>query len=115
MTKPANIDEYLATISEPGRTIAQEIRNRVRQLAPDAEETISYGMPAFKTSQTFIYFAVFKNHVGIYPPVAAQSPLVEELKGWIGPKGNLKLPLNKDIPNELLDRVITALAEQYRN
>lgn len=113
MTKPTTIKEYLLTIPDPSRAIVQNTCNRVAELVPDASAAISYGMPAFKNPKTFIYFAAFKNHIGIYPPVAKQSPLIEELSDYLGPKGNLKFPLNKEMPYGLLDRVITALAEQY--
>jgi uncharacterized protein YdhG (YjbR/CyaY superfamily) len=68
---------------------------------------------AFKLSRTFIYFAAFKKHIGIYPPVTGDKTLSDELLPYAGDKGNLKFPLDKPMPYELIGRVVVALAKQY--
>jgi uncharacterized protein YdhG (YjbR/CyaY superfamily) len=112
--KITSIDEYIATVSPNLRSIMAEIRKIVKRAVPAAEETISYQMPAFKLSRTFIYFAAFKKHVGIYPPVKGDKLLAKALLPYRGEKGNLKFPLDQPIPYELIDRVAVALAKEYQ-
>lgn len=61
----------------------------------------------------FLYFAAFKNHIGVYPPVKGDAKLEKELEQYRGEKGNLKFPLSKPIPDELIARVAKALARAY--
>ena len=111
--KFASIDDYLATVSPDVRRIMEEIRKVVKRTVPAAEETISYQMPAFKLDRTFIYFAAFKKHVGIYPPVKGDKDLAKALLPYRGEKGNLKFPLDQPMPYDLIGRVVEALSRQY--
>jgi uncharacterized protein YdhG (YjbR/CyaY superfamily) len=111
--KFASIDEYLTSVSPESKLILEEIRKLIRAKVPAATETISYQMPAFKLSHTFIYFAAFKKHIGIYPPVTADKTLADALLPYAGEKGNLKFPLDQPMPYELIGRVVVALAKQY--
>jgi uncharacterized protein YdhG (YjbR/CyaY superfamily) len=108
----ASIDDYLEAVSPDARPILEEIRGVIQNAVPDATETISYRMPAFKLVRTFIYFAAFKKHIGIYPPVKADKALEKELLPYRGEKGNLKFPLSQPMPYELIRRVAVALSEQ---
>lgn len=112
--KIASIDEYLATVSPDVQGIMEEIRKIVKRTVPAAEETISYQMPAFKLGRIFIYFAAFKKHVGIYPPVKGDKLLAKALLPYRGEKGNLKFPLDQPMPYELVGRVAVALAKNYQ-
>lgn len=111
--KFANIDDYLASVPPESQLILGEIRKLIQAKVPSATETISYQLPAFKLSRTFIYFAAFKKHIGIYPPVNGNKALINALVPYAGEKGNLKFPLNQPMPYELIGRVVVALAEQY--
>ena len=90
----------------------EEIRETIHSRVPDATEAISYRMPAFQLSSPFIYFAAFKKHIGVYPPVGGDEDLIKELKPYRGEKGNLKFPLDQPIPYELIGRVAEALSRQ---
>jgi uncharacterized protein YdhG (YjbR/CyaY superfamily) len=107
MSTPKSIDEYIAAAPEVVRPILESIRATVRNAAPDAEERISYRMPAFFQDGALVYFAAFKSHIGLYPPVRDEAllPLVEK---FAGPKGNLKFPLSDPIPLGLIKRIVTA-------
>jgi uncharacterized protein YdhG (YjbR/CyaY superfamily) len=111
--KHGSIDEYLLTISPESKLILQNIRQLIKAAIPSATEAISYQLPAFKLKRTFIYFAAFQSHIGIYPPVRSDPELTEALKTYAGPKGNFKFPLNQPIPYPLIERVAVALAMQY--
>ena len=64
-----NIDEYIAGFSDEVQAILKKIRMTIRKAAPEAQETISYQIPAFTLKGQLVYFAAFKNHIGFYPPV----------------------------------------------
>jgi uncharacterized protein YdhG (YjbR/CyaY superfamily) len=107
-TAPSTIDEYIAAFPPKVRAILKQIRRTVREAAPEAQEVISYQMPAFTQDGILIYFAAFKAHIGVYPPVSGDVRLEKALARYAGPKGNLKFPLDEPIPYHLLRR-ITAL------
>lgn len=112
--KYANIDDYFASIPTATKPILEEIRKVIKTAVPEATETISYQLPAFKHNKVFIYFAAFKKHIGIYPPVKGDNDLIEELAPYANEKGNLKFPLNQQIPYELISRIAIALSKQYK-
>jgi uncharacterized protein YdhG (YjbR/CyaY superfamily) len=112
-SKFITIDDYLATVSPEAKLILQEIRKLIHINVPDALETISYQMPAFKLKRTFIYFAAFKKHIGVYPPVTEDKRLIKELQTYRNEKGNLAFPFDQPIPFELIGRVAAALSKQY--
>ncbi len=110
--KPTSIDGYIDAASPEVRDILQEIRRVVKAAVPDAKETISYQIPAFKRDSVFFYFAAFKKHIGVYPPVKGDAALQKVLAPYRGEKGNLKFPLSQPIPYELIARVATELARE---
>jgi uncharacterized protein YdhG (YjbR/CyaY superfamily) len=115
-TKPADIDNYIATIaaaSTEAAGILRKIRRLIKAKVPDATETIAYQMPAFRRKNVFIYFAAFKHHVGIYPPVRGDKALQKELLPYRGENGNLKFPLDEEMPYDLIARVALALSTEY--
>jgi uncharacterized protein YdhG (YjbR/CyaY superfamily) len=112
-SKITDIDAYVASASPQVREILERIREVVRVAVPEATETISYQMPAFKLERVFFYFAAFKKHIGIYPPVKGDRELQNELLPYRGDKGNLKFPLGESIPYELIGRVASALSQEY--
>jgi uncharacterized protein YdhG (YjbR/CyaY superfamily) len=106
-------EEYFATHPEPARKLLEAIQREVEQQIPSAIRCISYGLPAFKHRRTFFYFAAFKNHIGVYPPVTENRALVTETSAYRGPKGNLIFPYSQELPLALIGRVAVALAAQY--
>jgi uncharacterized protein YdhG (YjbR/CyaY superfamily) len=105
--------EYFASASPEARHLLQAIQNKVEELLPDASPCISYKMPAFKQKRVFFYFAAFKKHIGVYPPVTKDAALIQELAPYRGEKGNLSFPLRDPLPVELIGRVALALAREY--
>lgn len=106
------VDQYFASASEEARPILEEIRRIVERVVPGAEPTISYRMPAFRKDRVFIYFAAFKHHIGMFPPVEGDEELVRDLLPYRGPKGNLRFPFDQPMPYELIERVVVALSRQ---
>jgi uncharacterized protein YdhG (YjbR/CyaY superfamily) len=111
----ATIDDYIAGCEPRVRPILKKLRAIVRAEAPDAEETISYRMPAFKRHGVLIYFAAFTHHIGIYPPVKGNAAVERALAPYRGEKGNLRFPIDEPIPYDVIRRVVRArIAEQDR-
>ena len=110
------VDEYIKQATPQARPVLERIRGIVKAVAPRAEEVISYRLPAFRQGRVFFYFAAFKTHIGIYPPVQADGTLEEALRayrGQKGTKGNLKFALDQPMPYPLIRRVAVALKRQY--
>jgi uncharacterized protein YdhG (YjbR/CyaY superfamily) len=105
-TTPRNIDEYISAAPTDCQPILQRIRKTIREIAPQAEECLSYGMPALKQRDILVYFAAFKKHIGLYPPVRGDADLMRALRPYAGPKGNLQFPLDMPIPYSLIRRIV---------
>jgi len=105
--KPAKtIDEYIEQAAPEAQPILRRIRATVARAAPDASEIISYGMPAFRQERILFYFAAFRRHVGVYPPVKGDAALEKAVAPYAGPKGNLQFPLDRRIPYALIARIV---------
>jgi uncharacterized protein YdhG (YjbR/CyaY superfamily) len=114
-TTPRNVDEYISAAPRDCQPILEKIRRTIRQSAPRAEETISYGMPALKQKNILVYFAAFKKHIGLYPPVRGDAKLMRDVAPYAGAKGNLRFPLERPIPYALIRRVVkNRLSEEKR-
>ena len=109
---PQNIDEYIASFSPEVQAILEKIRLTIRQAAPDAQETISYNMPAFTQDGILVYFAAFKKHIGLYPPVRGDAKLEKSIASYAGEKGNLRFPLDQPIPYELIEKIVKLRVKQ---
>jgi uncharacterized protein YdhG (YjbR/CyaY superfamily) len=112
--KAASIDEYIAGYSPAVRTLLKRLRATVRRAAPDAEEFISYRMPAFRLHGVLVYFAAFKNHIGLYPPIKGNAKLKADAAVYAGEKGNLRFPVDQPIPYALIARIVKFRARQNR-
>jgi uncharacterized protein YdhG (YjbR/CyaY superfamily) len=109
---PQNIDDYIATSPPEVRAILERIRLTIRNAAPDAREIISYRMPAFTLSGILVYFAAFKNHIGLFPPVSGDARIEKAIAAYAGEKGNLRFPLNQPIPYDLIERIVKLRVKQ---
>jgi uncharacterized protein YdhG (YjbR/CyaY superfamily) len=111
---PTSIDEYIAASTPDARPILKKIRLTISAAAPEAEELISYRMPAFRLHGILVYFAAFKRHIGLFPPVSGDARLEAALTPFAGPKGNLKFPLDRPIPYALIKRIVRLRVKQDR-
>jgi uncharacterized protein YdhG (YjbR/CyaY superfamily) len=99
----ANIDEYIGGFSKDVQKMLQQVRMAVRKAAPAAEEVISYGMPAFKyKGSVIIYFAGYKNHIGLYATPAGHAAFAKELSVYKQGKGSVQFPLDEPMPLNLI-------------
>ncbi len=104
--KPETIDAYNAGFPPEARAILEQIRATIRAAAPDAKEVISYRMPTFMQGRVLVHYAAFKNHIGLYPPVSGDAKLEAAVAPYAGEKGNLRFPLDRPIPYELIARIV---------
>jgi uncharacterized protein YdhG (YjbR/CyaY superfamily) len=109
---PKSIDDYIAAFSPDVRLILERIRLTVRKAAPEARETISYRIPAFTQCGILVYFAAFKNHIGLFPPVSGDPKIEKAISPYAGEKGNLRFPLNQPIPYGLIQRIVKLRLKQ---
>lgn len=109
---PRDIDEYIASFSPEVQTILEKIRSTIRRAAPDAQETISYKIPAFTLNGIVVYFAAFKKHIGLYPPVKGDAKLQKAISPYAGEKGNLQFPLDQPMPYRLIERIVKLRVKQ---
>ncbi len=102
--KSETVDEYIASYPPDVQEILTKLRAIVRRMAPEVQESISYGIPTFKLNgKVLIYFAAFKNHIGLYPP--APKKFNRETSRYANPRGNLRFPLDEAFPFDLVGRI----------
>ena len=104
--KPKDVDEYISMFPDNIQELLKEIRATIKEAAPEAEEVISYQMPAYKFHGMLIYFAAFKNHIGLYPTVSGIETFKDKLSVYKGAKGSVQFPLNKLLPLDLIARIV---------
>jgi uncharacterized protein YdhG (YjbR/CyaY superfamily) len=102
-----SVDEYFSTLSPEIRNILQSLRQTIKKAAPDAEEIISYNMPAYKYHGMLVYFMAHKNHIGFYPGNKVVNEVFkDELKDYKTSKGTIQFPFNKPIPMSLIKKIV---------
>jgi uncharacterized protein YdhG (YjbR/CyaY superfamily) len=111
-----SIDQYIATFPEETQKTLQELRATIKAAAPDAEENISYQMPAFALKGNLVYFAALKNHIGFYPTPSGITAFKDELAKYEGSKGAVKFPIDKPLPLKLIKKIVKyRVAENLKN
>ena len=100
------IDEYIAGFPEEVQEILEKIRTTIRKAAPNAEETINYGIPTFTLKGNLVHFAGFKKHIGFYPTPTGIERFKKELSVYEGAKGSVQFPLDKPIPYGLISKIV---------
>lgn len=100
------IDEFIANSPSEVQGILKWIRSTVRKAAPDAEETINYGIPTFILNGNLVHFAGFKSHIGFYPTPSGIEKFKKELSAYETAKGSVKFPLDRPIPYGLIEKIV---------
>jgi uncharacterized protein YdhG (YjbR/CyaY superfamily) len=104
--KPKNIDEYISQLPGDIQLILQKMRAMIRSAAPDAEETISYRMPAFKQNSVLVYFAACKGYIGFYPTPSPIVAFKKEFASYKQSKGAIQFPIDEPIPVDLVKKIV---------
>lgn len=100
------VDEYIGAFPRNIQGILEKMRQAIRESAPDAEETISYQMPAFRLNGNLVYFAAFEDHIGFYPTSSPMEAFKKELSPYETSKGTIRFPFDKPIPFGLIKKIV---------
>jgi len=106
MKQYQTIDEYIEAFPADVQKILQQLRETVRRAAPEAEEVISYQMPAFRLNGILVYFAAYKNHIGFYPTASGIAAFKDALSVYQTSKGAVRFPLSKPLPYDLVEKIV---------
>jgi uncharacterized protein YdhG (YjbR/CyaY superfamily) len=111
----AEVDDYLRALEEPKRSTLQALRRTIREIVPDAEEVLSYRVPAFRVGgETIAGFAAFKNHLSYLPfSGSVLAELTDELGGYTMTKSALHFPLDRPLPKALVEELIAVRLRNY--
>jgi uncharacterized protein YdhG (YjbR/CyaY superfamily) len=115
VTKTANpVEEYLTGIDEPKQSTLRQLRSSILEVIPEADECISYGLPAFRVRGKVIAgFAAFKNHLSYLPHSGSVFPeLGPKVAGYVTTTGSLHFPVDKPLPKALVRQLVTVRLHQ---
>lgn len=117
MSKPTAVDTYIQSFPKDTREKLQTLRQLVKEIVPEAEETISYGIPTFTLHGKYVvYIAGYKNHISLYPVFDTMETSLPEISKYRAGKGTLRFPLATPPPLSLIRKVVKLLvrAQQER-
>jgi uncharacterized protein YdhG (YjbR/CyaY superfamily) len=114
MAAPTSVEDYMAALPEAPRAALEKLRKTIKAAAPEATETISYQMPAFKLHGRFLVsYAAFKNHCSLFP---ASTKVLEahgeELKPYFSGKGTIRFTVDEPLPSTLVKKIVKARIEE---
>jgi uncharacterized protein YdhG (YjbR/CyaY superfamily) len=101
-----DIDKFISTYPEDVQEVLNKVRETIREAAPDAQETINYGIPTFTLNGNLVHFSGFKSHIGFYPTPSGVEKFKKELSKYESAKGSVKFPLDQPIPYELIIKIV---------
>jgi uncharacterized protein YdhG (YjbR/CyaY superfamily) len=106
-TKPATVPEYIDVAPREAQGKLRELRAVLRTVAPNATETLKWGMPVFEEGRILFAFAAFKTHVNFMPTPSAMKPFQKELSAYTTGKGSIQFPYDKPLPKALIRKIAT--------
>ena len=101
-----DIDKYIAGFTSDKQKLLKQLRGIIRKAAPEAQEAISYGMPAFKQNGMLVFFAAWKNHIGFYPTSSGIKAFKKDLSPFEVSKGTVQFSLDKPLPKGLVSKIV---------
>lgn len=101
-----DIDDYISSFPAETQKLLEQVRTEIRKAAPDAKETINYGIPTFTLKGNLVHFAAFKNHIGFYPTPSGISAFKKDLSAFENAKGSVKFPSDKPMPFDLIRKIV---------
>jgi len=115
MDKLTNVTEYIANAPKEVQMLLEKIREIILENAPEAEESISYGMPAYKLyKKPLVYFAAYENHIGFYATPSGHEAFKAALSQYKQGKGSVQFPINEALPLDLIKRIVVFRAEENK-
>ncbi len=111
--KPTTVDAYLVTFAPEVQALLAQVRAMIHEQAPDAAESMAYGMPAYKLNgKPLVYFAAYPNHIGLYATPNAHAAFAEALAGYKQGKGSVQFPISEPLPLALMARMVAHRAAE---
>lgn len=110
-----SIDEYILQFPKEVQDVLQDLRNVIKESAPEAVEKISYQMPAFVLHGNLVYFAVNKNHIGFYPTSSGIAAFKHKLTDYKSSKGAVQFPKDQPLPYDLISEIVKFRVTENRN
>ncbi|CAN5377104.1 DUF1801 domain-containing protein [soil metagenome] len=101
-----NVDDYISAFPREVRDMLEQLRATIMAAAPQAEEVISYAMPAYRLNGMLVYFAGYAKHIGFYPGAGGIAAFKTELSVYKGAKGSVQFPLDRPLPLKLIEEII---------
>jgi len=109
-----SIDQYIASFPPETRVLLEQMRTIIRKAAPQAEEVISYQMPAYKQDGMLVYFAGYPKHIGFYPTGSGIAAFKKEIAAYKNSKGAVQFPLDKRLPAGLITKMVKFKLKENR-
>jgi uncharacterized protein YdhG (YjbR/CyaY superfamily) len=107
------IDEYISTFPDDIQAILEKMRQAIQRAAPDTKETMSYGIPTFDLNgKHVVFFAGWKHYISLYPLPAGDEAFQQEIAHYKRAKGSIQFPLDKPIPYDLVEQIVTLLMKE---
>ena len=115
MEKHATVDGYISAYPALAQERMSRIRIMIKELAPDVHESISYGMPGYKTfGKPLIYYAAYDKHIGLYATPSGHAAFAKELSVYKQGKGSVQFPLSEELPLELIRKIISFRVDENK-
>ncbi len=110
------VEKYIAAFDRKTQSILKKLRQLIKKAAPEAEEKLAYGIPAYKTEgRPLVYFAAYKNHIGFYATPTGHKQFEKPLSKYKQGKGSVQFPLDEPMPYELIEKIVRFRVKENKN
>jgi uncharacterized protein YdhG (YjbR/CyaY superfamily) len=114
MNPHKEIDAYIAAAPKETQPLLKQMREAIREVAPEATETISYGIPTFKMGGNLVHFGAFKTHMSFFPTSSGVAAFAKELSKYKLSKGTVQFPLDQKLPLSLIKKIVRFRVKEVR-
>jgi uncharacterized protein YdhG (YjbR/CyaY superfamily) len=112
--KPTTVDEYIDAVPKEAQEKLRELRAILKEIAPDATETLKWGQPVFEEERILFSYAAYKSHLNFVPTGPAMEPFKEELTEYKTGKDSIQFPYDKPLPKKLIRKIAASRAGDVR-
>lgn len=109
-----DVDKFIAGFPQEVQEVLEKVRETIRKAAPEAEETINYGIPTFTLEGNLVHFSALKNHIGFYPTPTGIEKFKQQLSKYNMAKGSVQFPLDQPIPYDLIQKIVEFRVKENR-
>ncbi len=106
-TKPTSVEEYIKSFPKSTQVLLKQVRAVIKEIAPEAEELLTYGMPGYKLNKKpLVYFAGYEKHIGFYATPNGHEKFAKELSKYKQGKGSVQFPIEEPMPLALIKKIV---------